>query len=316
MAPHWQPKPAPAPLVDAPAAPALSVEAAMRIMFDPVGRGKVRHGAYIKLSWRVAIDATSGVSVAPDSTMDSRTGAAARCEAAGLDGPHGGVARGLRAWHRAGGAKRPLGARRAAVGDARLLARVPPRRREPVCRSALLDGVAVSLVSCSQANAPAASRSPRAPSRRHYLSTASRRRRSTRRRPSTSPSKRRWRRSASLVSSPRTSRRRRMSGGTRRGCTSAPGSGPRSSPRGTRRSSICFSRGLIAHMNITGKFYASRFATDARKNAPRCWPLGPTEECVDAGDDPGDSPSERVPCEPESRLKLLPFIQPVPLRVR
>ena len=42
MAPHWQPKPAPAPLVDAPAAPALSVEAAMRIMFDPVGRGKVR----------------------------------------------------------------------------------------------------------------------------------------------------------------------------------------------------------------------------------------------------------------------------------
>ena len=49
MAPHWQPKPAPAPLVDAPAAPALSVEAAMRIMFDPVGRGKVRHGAYIKL---------------------------------------------------------------------------------------------------------------------------------------------------------------------------------------------------------------------------------------------------------------------------
>ena len=150
MAPHWQPKPAPAPLVDAPAAPALSVEAAMRIMFDPVGRGKVRHGAYIKLSWRVAIDATSGVLVAPDSTMDSRTGAAARCEAAGLDGPHGGVARGLRARDCARGAERPLGARRAAVGDARLLARVPPRRREPVCtsklHSALLDGVAVSLV--------------------------------------------------------------------------------------------------------------------------------------------------------------------------
>ena len=150
MAPHWQPKPAPAPLVDAPAAPALSVEAAMRIMFDPVGRGKVRHGAYIKLSWRVAIDATSGVLVAPDSTMDSRTGAAARREAAGLDGPDGRVARGLRAGHRARGAERPLGARRAAVGDARLLARVPPRRREPVCRSklhsALLDGVAVSLV--------------------------------------------------------------------------------------------------------------------------------------------------------------------------
>ena len=150
MAPHWQPKPAPAPLVDAPAAPALSVEAAMRIMFDPVGRGKVRHGAYIKLSWRVAIDATSGVLVAPDSTIDLRTGAAARCQAAGLDGPHGRVARGLRARHRARGAERPLGARRAAVGDARLLARVPPRRREPVCtsklHSALLDGVAVSLV--------------------------------------------------------------------------------------------------------------------------------------------------------------------------
>ena len=150
MAPHWQPKPAPAPLVDAPAAPALSVEAAMRIMFDPVGRGKVRHGAYIKLSWRVAIDATSGVLVAPGSTIDSRTGAAARREAAGLDGPHGRVARGLRARHRAGGAERPLGARRAAVGDARLLARVPPRRREPVCtskfHSVLLDGVAVSLV--------------------------------------------------------------------------------------------------------------------------------------------------------------------------
>ena len=132
MAPHWQPKPAPAPLVDAPAAPALSVEAAMRIMFDPVGRGKVRHGAYIKLSWRVAIDATSGVLVAPDSTMDSRTGAAARRQAAGLDGPHGRVARGIRAGHRARGAERPLGARRAAVGDARLLARVPPRWREPV----------------------------------------------------------------------------------------------------------------------------------------------------------------------------------------
>ena len=150
MAPHWQPKPAPAPLVDAPAAPALSVEAAMRIMFDPVGRGKVRHGAYIKLSWRVAIDATSGVLVAPDSTMDSRTGAAARREAAGLDGPDGGVARGLRARDRARGSERPLGARRAAVGDARLLARVPPRRRVPVCtskfHSALLDGVAVSLV--------------------------------------------------------------------------------------------------------------------------------------------------------------------------
>jgi hypothetical protein len=150
MAPHWQPKPAPAPLVDAPAAPALSVEAAMRIMFDPVGRGKVRHGAYIKLSWRVAIDATSGVLVAPDSTMDSRTGAAARREAAGLDGPDGRVARGLCARDRARGAERPLGACRAAVGDARLLARVPPRRREPVCtskrHSALLDGVAVSLV--------------------------------------------------------------------------------------------------------------------------------------------------------------------------
>ena len=132
MAPHWQPKPAPAPLVDAPAAPALSVEAAMRIMFDPVGRGKVRHGAYIKLSWRVAIDATSGVLVAPDSTIDSRTGAAARRQAAGLDGPHGGITRGLCAGHRARGAERPLGARRAAVGDARLLARVPPRRREPV----------------------------------------------------------------------------------------------------------------------------------------------------------------------------------------
>ena len=63
--------------------------------------------------------------------------------------------------------------------------------------------------------------------------------------------------------------------------------------------------------------YASRFATDARKNAPRCWRLRSTEECVDAGDDPGDSPSERVPaCEPESRLKLLPLIQLVPLRVR
>ena len=102
--------------------------------------------------------------------------------------------------------------------------------------------------SCSQANAPAASRSPRAPSRRRFSCTASRRRRSTRRRPNTSPSKRRWQRYASLVSSPRTSRRRRMSGGTRRGCTSAPGSGPRSSPRGTRRSSTCFSRGLIAHI--------------------------------------------------------------------
>ena len=105
MAPHWQPKPAPAPLVDAPAAPALSVEAAMRIMFDPVGRGKVRHGAYIKLSWRVAIDATSGVLVAPDSTIDSRTGAAARREAAGLDGPDGGLARGLRARDCARGAE-------------------------------------------------------------------------------------------------------------------------------------------------------------------------------------------------------------------
>ena len=57
--------------------------------------------------------------------------------------------------------------------------------------------------------------------------------------------------------------------------------------------------------------YASRFATDARKNAPRCWRLRSTEECVDAGDDPGDKASERV-CE--SRLKLLPFIQFVPLR--
>ena len=51
MAPHWQPKPAPAPLVDAPAAPALSVEAAMRIMFDPVGRGKVRRRAVKQRDW-------------------------------------------------------------------------------------------------------------------------------------------------------------------------------------------------------------------------------------------------------------------------
>ena len=65
--------------------------------------------------------------------------------------------------------------------------------------------------------------------------------------------------------------------------------------------------------------YASRFATDARKNAPRCWRLRSTEECVDAGDDPGDSvrESERFKCPVcASRLKLLPFIQFVPLRVR
>ena len=57
--------------------------------------------------------------------------------------------------------------------------------------------------------------------------------------------------------------------------------------------------------------YASRFATDARKNAPRCWPLGPTEECVDAGDALGDSvrESERFKCPVcASRLKFLPTI--------
>ena len=73
------------------------------------------------------------------------------------------------------------------------------------------------------------------------------------------------------------------------------------------------------HIYITGIGYASRFATAARKNAPRCWRLRSTEECVDAGDDPGDSvrESERFKCPVcASRLKDLPFIQFVPLRVR
>lgn len=50
-APHWQPKPAPTPLVDAPAAPQPSVSAALRIMFDPVGRGKERRRAVKERAW-------------------------------------------------------------------------------------------------------------------------------------------------------------------------------------------------------------------------------------------------------------------------
>ena len=127
MAPHWQPKPAPAPLVDAPAAPALSVEAAMRIMFDPVGRGKVRRRAVKQRDWTDPMVA-SHVAFVPGIVL------AAQNDLWELAALQSATLVFSRAYHRAGA-----------------------NQCTSKLHGALLDGVAVShWLSCSQASARAA----------------------------------------------------------------------------------------------------------------------------------------------------------------
>ena len=106
MAPHWQPKPAPAPLVDAPAAPALSVEAAMRIMFDLQGAARCIHQIVVACRHRCDVRRRD-------------------CESSGTGRTHGRVARGF-VPHRLAAQNDLV----AALQSADFFARVPPRRRK------------------------------------------------------------------------------------------------------------------------------------------------------------------------------------------